>query len=324
MFRKTHQKANPFILDNWKGNEINKKGQYINLDGPSERTFAEMLQWQRNRKERKKIKKEQFTNVKVVKNESIIADNKDGITWLGHCTFLICLQGVKIITDPVFYNVSLIKRETKLPCTVKSLTGINYILLSHNHRDHADKKSMTRLCKLNPQAKILTALGCEVLLRDWRITNKIEEVGWYQTYLLPIEMQVHLLPSKHWGRRLLRDLNQMLWGSFMLQANGKTIYFGGDSGLGSHFAQIGKMFPNIDYAMLGIGAYEPNWFMHTSHTNPQDAVQAFTQLGAKKMIPMHYGTFDLSDEPLQQPLEKIQAINNPNIIPLTIGEKLFF
>jgi L-ascorbate metabolism protein UlaG (beta-lactamase superfamily) len=322
LYHKSFNKQLPFIKEGWSENPTDKKGLYINLDGASERTFKEMLQWQTHRKQSKEIKRKQFSNVAIAKDNLFLKDTQDGITWLGHCTFLIVINGKTIITDPILYNLSLIKRHTKLPCAIKELMNIDYILLSHNHRDHCDKKSLAILCKQNPNAIILTALGLEPQLRYWRITNKIQEAGWYQTFDISENFKIHFLPAKHWARRNLRDLNTMLWGSFMIEAANKKIYFGADSGLGEHFAEIGSMFPNIDICMLGIGAYEPNWFMHTSHTSPQDAVQAFEQLGAKKMIPMHYGTFDLSDEPMQEPLEKIKAMNRTDILPLTIGEKL--
>ncbi len=324
MFKKTYNKHLPFIKKNWEGNPVDIKNKYVNLDGASERTFAEMLKWQRSRKESKLIKRKQFTNVEVLKNEDFIADTKDGVTWLGHCTFLFSINGKKIITDPLLYSLPLVKRYTKLPCAIIALKNIDYILLSHNHRDHCDKKSLTRLCKLNPKAIILTSLGLDPQLRNWRITNKIQEAGWYQTYHTQEQFNIHYLPAKHWARRNLRDLNTMLWGSFMIEAPNGNYYFGADSGIGNHFTEIGELFPSIDYCFMGIGAYEPNWFMKTSHTSPQDAAQAFAMLGAKKMIPMHYGTFDLSDEPMQEPLEKIIAMNNKNILPVKIGEKLFF
>ncbi len=321
---KSHNKDLPFVLQNWGGNPQDKKGNYLNLDGASERTLKETIQWQTNRKNAKQAKKKQHCNVPVNVNTAFISNTVDGITWLGHCTFYIRLNGLNIITDPLLYNLSILKRNTALPCKVKELNNIDIILLSHNHRDHCDKRSLTKLCKLNPKAVILTGLSIKPLLRTWFIANDVIEAGWYQQYNSIKDLNITYLPAKHWSRRYLRDLNTMLWGSFMLQTNNTTIYFGADSGLGIHFKQIGELFPNIDYAMLGVGAYEPNWFMHTSHTSPSDAVKAFVDLQASKLIPTHYGTLDLSDEPLQEPLEKLIAMKNNNILPLTIGEKLFF
>jgi L-ascorbate metabolism protein UlaG (beta-lactamase superfamily) len=321
LFKKTYNKLLPFIKPNWNGNPVDKKNHYLNLDGVSERTFGEMLQWQTNRKKAKQIKKNQFTNVVVEKNNSFLQSVSDGITWLGHCTFLITINGKNIITDPVLYSLPLVKRHTKLPCSVSEMNTIDYILLSHNHRDHCDKKSMIQLCKQNPNAIVLTSLMLEPQLRYWRITNKIQEAGWYQTYNIAEDFKIHLLPAKHWARRKLHDTNRMLWGSFMIENKVSKIYFGGDSGLGEHFAEIATLFPNIDYCLLGIGAYEPNWFMHTSHTSPQDAVKAMQLLQAKYMIPMHYGTFDLSDEQLQEPLLEINKMKNEKILPMVIGKK---
>jgi L-ascorbate metabolism protein UlaG (beta-lactamase superfamily) len=245
--------------------------------------------------------------------------------WLGHASYLFTLAGKHFLTDPVLYNVGPLKRFTPLPCDVAELKQIGYILLSHNHRDHADKKSMQHLCTLNPKAVILTGLNIAPLLRSWKITNPIVEAGWYQQYQLETDVQVTYLPAKHWNRRGLTDMNNMLWGSFMLQSPTQTIYFGADSGLGMHFEEIGQLFPSIDYAMLGIGAYKPEWFMHTAHTSPADALIALQQLGAKQLVPMHFATFDLSDEPLFYPKQELLQLqeqqNIDAVLHLAIGAK---
>ncbi len=212
-----------------------------------------------------------------------------------------------------------------MPCNVADLKNIDFILLSHNHRDHADQKSMQQLCALNPNAIILTGLEIEKLLRRWKITNPIIEAGWYQQYHLDADVAVTYLPAKHWNRRGLTDMNDMLWGSFMLQSKDQTIYFGADSGLGIHFNEIAQLFPFIDYAFLGIGAYKPEWFMHTAHTGPGDVLIAQEQLQAKQLVPMHHGTFDLSDEPIFYPKQELLQFQEEqgieNIKHLTIGMK---
>jgi L-ascorbate metabolism protein UlaG (beta-lactamase superfamily) len=321
----THNPSLGFIKPGFAGNALDAKGRYINLDGPSERSFKELLRWQTGPKPLKKLKKKQQSSVAVTHNAQLTKDANNGITWLGHASFLFSLNGKQLITDPVLYNVSIVKRYTPLPCAVSDLTGIDYILLSHNHRDHADKKSMQQLCALNPNAIILTALGIGPLLRQWNITNTIIEAGWYQNYQLAEAFNITFLPAKHWNRRGLTDTNTMLWGSFMLQHQQHTVYFGADSGLGIHFEDIAQLFPNIDYALLGIGAYMPEWFMHTSHTSPAGALQAFAQLRAKQLIPMHHGTFDLSDEPIFYPKEQISIVaaqqNINGLLHLNIGSK---
>src|SRR5690606_38270524 len=114
--------------------------------------------------------------------------------------------------------------------------------------------------------------------------------------------------SRHWGRRYIMDLNHRLWGGFVIQGNKKTIYFSGDSAYGSHFSDIASIFPQIDYCMIGIGAYKPPFIMEQSHWSPAQAIKAFADTKAKAMIPMHYGTFDLSDEPMSEPLKILRKI----------------
>ena len=324
----THNPSLPFIKENWSGNLLNKKQQYINLDGPSERSFAELLKWQTEKNPFKPLKRNQQTNIDVSINQQITGNRDDGIVWLGHASFLFTLSGKHFIVDPVLYNVGPIKRFTPLPCDVAALKQIDFILLSHNHRDHADKRSMMELCALNPSAIILTGLNIAPLLRSWNIRNPIIEAGWYQRYQLEADVQVTYLPAKHWNRRGLHDMNDMLWGSFMLQSPTQTIYFGADSGLGIHFDEIAQLFPNIDVALLGIGAYKPEWFMNTAHTSPTDALLAFEQLKAKQFIPMHHGTFDLSDEPVFYPKQELMLLqeqhNINNVQHLSIGNKLQF
>jgi L-ascorbate metabolism protein UlaG (beta-lactamase superfamily) len=322
----THNPLLPFIKRGWSGNLINDKQQYINLDGPSERSFAELLKWQTQKNPLKPLKRNQQTNIEVSIDQQITDNREDGIVWFGHASFLFTLGGKHFIVDPVLYNVGPIKRFTPLPCDVKKLTQIDFILLSHNHRDHADKRSMMELCALNPSAIILTGLNIAPLLRSWNIRNQIIEAGWYQQYQLETQVEVTYLPAKHWNRRGLNDMNDMLWGSFMLQSPTQTIYFGADSGLGVHFPEIAELFPNIDVAILGIGAYKPEWFMGTAHTSPTDALIAFEQLKAKQFIPMHHGTFDLGDEPIfypKQELMLLQEQHNINSVQhLSIGNKL--
>jgi hypothetical protein len=171
-----------------------------------------------------------------------------------------------------------------------------------------DRRSLKEICALNPQAVILPGLGISQLLRQWKIPNRIIEAGWYQSYPVESEVKVTYLPARHWNRRGLTDLNEMLWGSFLLGDGKRKIYFGADSGLGSHFSEIRQLYLDISHAFLGIGACKPEWFMHPSHTSPEDAVTAFRQLGATNWVTMHHGTFELSDEPLFYPWQEMERL----------------
>lgn len=322
----THNPSLSFIKENWNGNLLNDKQQYINLDGPSEKGFAELLKWQTERNPFKRAKKKQQTNIEVVPNQQITGNREEGIVWLGHASFLFTLSGKHFISDPVLYNVGPVKRFTPLPCEVTALKQIDYILLSHNHRDHCDRKSLQQLCALNHNAVILTGLNITPLLRNWKISNPVIEAGWYQRYNIETDVAVTYLPARHWNRRGLTDMNNMLWGSFMLEGNNKKIYFGADSGLGIHFAEIAQLFPGIDTALLGIGAYKPEWFMASAHTSPADALLAAMQLKTKQFIPMHHGTFDLSDEPIFYPRQELLMLQEQqgfdHVKHLAIGYKL--
>ncbi|RZM20846.1 MAG: Zn-dependent hydrolase, partial [Pedobacter sp.] len=164
------------------------------------------------------------------------------------------------------------------------------------------------------------------LLKRWKVKNEIQEAGWFQRFNTIEGIEIDYLPTKHWSRRWLTDTNINLWGSFMIRSTklNKTIYFGSDSGYGLHFEWIGNHYM-IDLAILGIGAYEPQWFMNTAHTGPVDALKAFADLKAKTLMPMHYGTLDLSDEPVYYPekiLREINADEKVSILWMKIGQRM--
>lgn len=327
--RPTHNPELQFIKDDWKGNFVNHKNQYVNLIQPSERSYKDLFKWFTSKNKFKSRKKNQQSPFSLPSGKINFNERQDGIIYLGHATFLFTINGKNIITDPVLFDVGPVKRNSPLPCKPEDITAIDYILISHNHRDHLDKKSLKLICKLNPNATILTALQISTLLKQWKVKNKIIEAGWYQTYSINEAFNIHLLPAKHWNRRGLFDLNQMLWGSFFIQSNVKCIYFGADSGYCVHFKEIGKLFSKIDYAILGIGACEPEWFMRTSHTSPKKAYEAFEDLRAKQLIPMHYGTFDLSDEPLSYPEEELKKLitqtdKKEQVLFPQLGNKMYF
>lgn len=287
---------------------MDKNNRYVNPDEPSEKGFKDLFKWQFGKNKYAANKKNQKSNVEVVKSGEFLTANNDHFTWLGHASFLFQIRGIKIITDPVIHSIWPLKRYTDLPCSPDDLVGIDVILLSHTHRDHADKKSMKQIAQQNPEAIIYTGLGTGELLKSWGIMNQVVEAGWYQEYPhIRDEVRIQYLPAKHWNRRFLFDLNQMLWGSFMIQFDDTSIYFGADSGYGPHFKEIGNLF-DIDMAFLGIGAYEPIWFMHPSHTSPKDVLQVKEELKSRYLIPMHYGTFDLSDEPIFNPKVELQKL----------------
>ena len=295
----------PTILPDWRGNPHDGQ-RFHYIHEPFYPSYRSLLKWQFSANPQRAEKKMDDWAPALGNEFGYLKDKRqDCIAWLGHATFLIQLNGVRLITDPIFNGLPFLKRRVGLPFPLEQLTDIDYILLSHDHRDHCDKRSIKDLLKHNRPEKILAPLKLSNVIASWVGDIPIEEAAWYQTYRTE-GVEVTFLPTRHWCRRGLFDFNRVLWGSFLIRAGNKQIYFGADSGMGSHFEEIGRLFPDIQYAMIGIGAYKPSYMMQEIHTNPAEALQAFQQLGAEKLIPMHYGAYDLSDEPASEPYYEIQ------------------
>jgi L-ascorbate metabolism protein UlaG (beta-lactamase superfamily) len=172
-------------------------------------------------------------------------------------------------------------------------------------------------------------LRSEDVLKEWTTpTNRVITAGWFQQIDTgDANVRIYFLPARHWSRRALLDTNWRLWGSYVIQAGETTIYFGGDSAYSETYRELGELFPKIDYFIAGIGAYEPQWFMSPIHKSPRESVQAFIDAKAGVLIPMHYGTYDLSDEPPGDPLRALKKAAEEagvadRIRPLAINEAL--
>ena len=307
----------PTILPGWEGNPHDGK-RFHYIHEPFYPSFRNLLKWQFGPKPQRAEKKaDNWAPAQATRFGYLEDKQQDCIAWLGHATFLIQLNGVRLITDPIFNGLPFMERRVQVPFPIEQLTGIDYLLLSHDHRDNCDKRSIKELLKYNQPRKILAPLKLSNVISSWVGNIPIEEAAWYQTYATE-GIEITFLPSRHWSRRGLLDFNRVLWGSFMIRQDGRTIYFGADSGPGPHFGEIGRLFPDIGCAMIGIGAYKPAFIMQEIHTSPEEALQAFQQLGAEQLIPMHYGTYDLSDEPASEPYREIQR----HFLEAGIPEKL--
>lgn len=290
----------PVILEGWEGNPASGK-RFFDPQKRFSGSFSKVLKWQTSARPKAAEKKADTWRVNVVKDKKFLASKEDCIVWLGHASFYIRINGVQIITDPVFYTLGgFVKRYSELPCAVSDFRDIDYVLLSHGHRDHCDRRSLRELYT-NNKFELLTGLNIGKLVSGWLPGLKYQEAGWYQPYAdLKGGLMVTYLPAQHWSNRYPWDLNETLWGSMMIEGD-KTIFFGGDSGYCDYPAQIQSLFPSIDYAMIGVGAYTPDFMMQDVHTSPWEALQVIKDLGARSFIPMHYGTYDLADEPMGEP-----------------------
>lgn len=230
------------------------------------------------------------------------------ITWLGHSTFLIQIAGKNVLTDPIFGSLSSVfRRQIPAVVTVQDLPIIDYVLISHNHFDHMDSKSLCDLKDRFPNMRVLVPMGD----KDWfdrHLFKNSSEHMWWDEIIDDNDgsFKCTFLPANHWSQRTLFDKNRSLWGSWMIQAADFSIYFGGDTSWGNHFKQIGQEFKRIDVALLPIAPGEPRSWMKDTHINAQEAVQAFIDLQADMLIPMHWGTFHLGFDEFYGPIELLQ------------------
>jgi len=296
-------------------------GQYASEAGDS---LLRVLKWKLSSNPKAKKKKNDNFRLKVISHDSLPKGDDDYIIWLGHASFLIRLNGKNILLDPCFTSPPFVRRRSTLPCEVRNF-DVDYLLISHGHYDHLDSDSIKKLGNQNTIAFVPLMMSPLLYTMNKKIVA--QEAGWYQQFNTGDEIEIYLLPAYHWHKRTLSDLNSILWGSYIIKYKDKTIYFAGDSAYSSHFKEIGELFKEIDYAILPIGGYDPPFMMKDNHLNPEEAVQAYYDLNAKILIPMHFGTFDISDEPIGDPIRWLNRLIkartfNGDVKILDVGEIL--
>jgi N-acyl-phosphatidylethanolamine-hydrolysing phospholipase D len=249
----------------------------------------------------------------------LTAQRAASATWIGHATVLVQSGGLNILTDPVFSDraspVSFVgpKRAVAPGIALDDLPPIDVVIVSHNHYDHLDRASVVRLNeRAGGRTLFLVPLGLKAFFAGEGITNVVE-LDWWDTHRVNgVEFQ--LLPVQHWSARGLHDRNKTLWGGWGVFAPDLRWYFSGDAGYSPDFVAVReRLAPRMsdgalfDLALLAVGAYEPRWFMKEQHMNPAEAVQAHKDLAARRSIGIHWGTFSLTDEPLDQPPKDVAA-----------------
>jgi len=319
----------PIVKPGFSGNKVDDRGRFADEYDPYLPSLTQVLKWKLGGNRHKAAKQNDPWRVDVHDPREFLSSDADGIMWLGHAAFYIRVGGLGVLTDPVFGDPSFLSRFVPVPSQVEHIETLDHILISHDHRDHMDENSITALTKKFPKATLYAGLGSADLLNKWKQpTNNVMTAAWFQEFPSDDpDVKIYFLPAQHWARRGLLDTNRRLWGSYIIQVKGTTIFFGGDSGYSQYYREIGELFPQVHYFITGIGAYEPRWFMQPIHKNPEEAVQAFIDMNAGTLIPMHYGTFDLSDEPPGRPLRDLHAAAKAagvedKIHPLAINEAL--
>ncbi|MEN8723303.1 MAG: MBL fold metallo-hydrolase [Alphaproteobacteria bacterium] len=252
----------------------------------------------------------------------------DLLCWLGHAAFLIKMNGLNILTDPYLSTYAGPsgfgpKRYVKSGIPVRDLPVIDLLIVSHNHYDHLDDATIRRL-----PHKAHTTVIVPLKLGKWfreRGYTKIIELDWEQSHTHQ-GVTVTALPVVHWSNRRGYDRNRTLWAGFKMESEKQSLFFGGDSAYGPVFEEIGARFGPFDTALLGIGAYAPREIMHASHATPEEAVRMGVDMGARRLVGMHWGTVILTAEPPFEPPERFiksgrdQGYADDDLWVMKIGE----
>lgn len=282
-----------------------RNGRYVNLDGsslPGKGSAGRMLKWQFSRRAEPTLG--DCLNrppAPITPDAERIAEPAPfQLTWLGHATWLVQIDGVTLITDPTFGRIAplkVLKRQAPAPLPIDALPAIDVIAVSHNHYDHCDLPSIRALRARSPEALIVVPAGFAEWMRG-KLGDPVVALPWWES-LTHGALQIHAVPAHHWSTRGVGGTNRSHWCGFVFEGAAGRAYFAGDTGDGEHFAAIAERH-RLDAAMLPIGAYSPRWFMKPQHMGPWEAVEAARTLSAH-LLPMHWGTYKLTEEPLDEP-----------------------
>lgn len=293
--------------------------RFRNAAGPAGRGLAHYLRWvagsRRARWPRSLVNPVTPSISASLPAEAIAA------TFINHSTFLLQLGGQNLLTDPVYservgpFNLGGPKRTRPPGVPFDQLPRIDYVLLSHNHYDHLDLATLRRL-EERSRPLFIAPLGNERFLRR-RGLSRVVELDWWESCPEAGPLEIALTPAQHFSSRHVFDRDRTLWGGFIAShQRSRRIYFAGDSGYGNHFQEIGRRFDPIDLALIPIGAYEPRWFMRHAHINPDEAVQVHLEVRSRLSIGMHFGTFQLTDEAIDDPPRALrEALRRHGVSP---------
>ena len=283
--------------------------RFFNPGAPSDRGILDLIKWKATSRavpwpERVAVAPQALPPAPI--SDGIVA------TWVGHATVLLRSASSVILTDPVFSEraspVSWAgpRRATEPGVSLGAIPRVDVVLLSHDHFDHCDLPSL-RLLARRDDPLVLVPLGHRALLAGAGL-SRVVELDWWESHPCAPGLEATLVPARHWSRRQPFGTNRRLWGGFMLVAGGRRVYFAGDSGYDDRlFLEVGRRCGAPDLALLPIGAYEPRWFMRDAHMNPAEAVRAHREVGSRRSLGIHWGTFQLTDEGYEEPVLALDA-----------------
>ncbi len=314
--RKTCEGKNPYyqgpVTDHFDGT------RFFNPQGAPDKTLRDVLRWRLSSR---------FARwPKQVAVETAVPEARVGgcrVTMVGHATVLLQVAGLNILTDPVWSNRASPlrfvgpRRVTAPGIRFDDLPPIDAVLLSHSHYDHLDVRTLARLHRRD-RPLIVTPLGNDTILRRALGDVRVSVGDWGTHVDITAQARVTLVPANHWSARGTRDRRMALWSGFVLRAENALIYFAGDTGYGDGgiFHRIRRDHGAPDLALLPIGAYAPRWFMQPQHADPEDAVQIMLDIEARQAVAIHWGCFQLTDEPREEPPRRLaQALAARGIAP---------
>jgi L-ascorbate metabolism protein UlaG (beta-lactamase superfamily) len=275
---------------------------YTNLDGTTpEKGLADLLRWRLGERRKDTTR---FTTPVRDNDGTALSAMTPHLTWIGHATFALRLGGKMIVTDPIWSERLGPQRRRAPPGVARgSMPPIDIVTVSHSHYDHLDLPTLRRI---GPSATYVVPRDVgEILVKAG--LPRVVELGWWDTHTVG-SVRITLVPAQHWSMRVPWDRNKRLWGGFVIESDEGRAYHAGDTAFSERvFSEIHARTPNIDWAMLPIGAYDPPWFMQPQHMGPEEAGRAFEILGAKHFCAMHWGTFKLTDEPLGEPPDRLRT-----------------
>ena len=287
----------------------NEDGTFRNPEGSPVRSRDIKFSYSTFSKEKKKLDLT-YPSEHLVPQEKVLSDLKNlkddsYIAWIGHATFLIKLGDTTIITDPLFSKNAgpLIfgpKRYVEPAIPLKNIPETDLFLLTHNHYDHLDYKTIKQFPHKN--AKVITPLNLAKYFNKNNFKD-VNEIDWYQSIEINDELKITLMPAVHWSKRSLTDTNKTLWGSFLIEYKNKKLFFSCDTGYGNIYKTLGEKYGPIDITFINIGAYDfrPMFDKSIYHATPEEALNIGQDLKSKKVIGMHWGTVVLSLEPIMEP-----------------------
>jgi L-ascorbate metabolism protein UlaG (beta-lactamase superfamily) len=251
-----------------------------------------------------------------------ISDGGIRVTFVGHSTVLLQMDGANILTDPIWsmraspFSWIGPRRHRPPGLRLEDLPSIDVVLQSHDHYDHFDIPTLRRLTSRH-RPRFVVPLGVRARLVAHKIPGGDEstEIDWWQTVSISSEIRITAVPARHFSGRSFRDRNRTLWCGYIVEGPSGTVYFAGDSGYGTHFREIRDRFPNIRLALFPIGAFRPQWFMGPVHISPQEAVRAHQELGAACSVAIHFGTFRLADDGEDEPATELRRALEAAAIP---------